>query len=149
MSNEKLWQDPKYKIENLRNDEWVPASLAKFINSELKLAVAEVEKLRAKNQAFESRKELHDAAVELILNSSKNITNENEKLHSRINYLNDLLNKYALDDFRMREQMKKIISASDDVIRMASRYWDNREKTEDFMNLMSKWQDAKDNKSNA
>jgi hypothetical protein len=47
VSDEKPWKHPKYDVMNMANDDLVLASIAKLYKSEMLLAVAEVERLRA------------------------------------------------------------------------------------------------------
>ena len=50
MSESKPWMHPKYDVMNMADDDIVLASIAKLYKSEMRLAVAEVERLRAENE---------------------------------------------------------------------------------------------------
>ncbi len=55
MKEPKPWEHPKYDVMNLANDDFVLASIAKIYKSEMLLAVAEVERLRAENADLKAK----------------------------------------------------------------------------------------------
>jgi FtsZ-binding cell division protein ZapB len=57
MKEPKPWDHPKYDVMNLANNDLVLASIAKLYKSEMLLAVAEVERLRAENARLKAEVE--------------------------------------------------------------------------------------------
>jgi cell division protein FtsB len=62
MSDQKPWDHPKYDVMNMANDDFVLASIAKLYKSEMLLAVAEVERLRAENARLKTEVEQYRLA---------------------------------------------------------------------------------------
>jgi predicted RNase H-like nuclease (RuvC/YqgF family) len=73
MKEPKPWEHPKYDVMNLANDDFVLASIAKLYKSEMLLAVAEVERLRAENAKLKAEVE--------------RLTADNEQLQNRCDFL--------------------------------------------------------------
>ena len=93
MSDEKPWKHPKYDVMNMANDDLVLASIAKLYKSEMLLAVAEVERLRAEVERLKHQvnywrieAETDNARWLRCLEDKERLTNAGDAMAKRLIY---------------------------------------------------------------
>ena len=100
MSEPKPWKHPKYDVMYMADDDIALASVAKIYKSEMLLAVAEVERLRAEVERLNS--ELHTCSC---ANAKMNMhMNENARLKAEV----ERLTKAIMDSVEMRQRLREI-----------------------------------------
>lgn len=109
------------------------------------LAAAEIERLKAEVAAL--RKELADAQenYHLVNGHYARLKAEVEKLEKTITYLNDTLNQYALDDWRMKEHVERLTKAGD-AMAVIIKYHPDVKAVDAVPDLVKRWHAAKEGK---